>query len=69
MGIYDAIKNTNIITIGQGSDYSDTVTVMQTKTGPPVDLTGYTVKSQLRTVTGGGLLRRSPARCRSPQLV
>ena len=52
MSVYDLIKNTNIITIGQGSDYSDTVTILQAIGGPPVDLTGYTAASQVNTLDG-----------------
>ena len=51
MGDYDKIKETNVITISQGSTYNDTVTVSQSN-GNPVDLTGYTVSSQLRTEDG-----------------
>ena len=46
MGLYNNIKNTNVITISQGSTYSDTVTL----TG--VDLTTATVTSQLRKLDG-----------------
>lgn len=49
MNKYLNIRNENIITIGQGSTYTDTVTVEQSA-GVPVDLTGYSVRSQLRTV-------------------
>lgn len=52
MNIYGAIINTNIITISQGSDYAGTVTVTQTVGGAPLDLTGYAVRSFLRTVDG-----------------
>jgi len=52
MSVYDLIKNTNIITINQGSDYADTVTVTQTAGGAAVDLTGYTVSSKLKTLDG-----------------
>ncbi|MFZ4857931.1 MAG: hypothetical protein ACOYL3_16195 [Desulfuromonadaceae bacterium] len=40
-----------IIPITQGSDYSDTVQINQPD-GAPMDLTGYTVRSQLRRVNG-----------------
>lgn len=43
--------NQAVIPITQGSDYNDTVQVNQAN-GTPVDLTGYTVRSQLRSVTG-----------------
>ena len=52
MGLYDEIKNTNLIKIPQGSDYSDTITVFQAGGLTPVDLTGYTVKSQLKSLAG-----------------
>ena len=49
--IYDLIKNSNVIPICQGSNYRDTVKMTQPD-GTPMDLTGYIVTSQLRTVTG-----------------
>ncbi len=50
MGKYDFIKTLNQITICQGSDYSDTITCNQSGGITPVDLTGYTVSSLLKTV-------------------
>jgi hypothetical protein len=40
-----------IIPITQGSDYQDTVQINQDN-GTPMDLTGYTVRSQLRRANG-----------------
>ena len=40
-----------IIPITQGSDYKDTVQINQ-DSGAPMDLTGYTVRSQLRRANG-----------------
>lgn len=52
MGAYDRLTNKNIITISQGSTFSDMVTVTDTASGAPIDLTGYAARSQLRTITG-----------------
>ncbi|MBU2539162.1 MAG: hypothetical protein KKH22_12070 [Proteobacteria bacterium] len=52
MNIYGPIINSNIITIAQGSTYRGTVTATETVGGAPLDLTGYTVRSQLRKVSG-----------------
>ena len=52
MSVYDLVKNTNLITIAQGSDYADTVTITQTSGGTALDLTGYTVASKLKTLNG-----------------
>lgn len=41
-----------VIPIIQGSDYSDTVQVNQPD-NVPMDLTGFTVRSQLRRINGG----------------
>ena len=51
MSIYDNIKNTNVITLNQGATYSDTVTVKQPE-GTPVNLTGYSVSSRIRALSG-----------------
>lgn len=59
MNVYDDIINDNskTITINQGSDASGVVTVMTPSIADPtvmvaMDLTGYTVRGQLRTLTG-----------------
>lgn len=41
----------NIITVAQGSTYTDTVTLTQSN-GSPLNLTGYTVRSQIRDAAG-----------------
>lgn len=51
MSDYDIIKDTNVIAIPQGSNYSDKVICTQT-TGAAFDLTGYECVSQLRSVGG-----------------
>ncbi|OHD24199.1 MAG: hypothetical protein A2Y38_24930 [Spirochaetes bacterium GWB1_59_5] len=50
--IYSHIYRRNVITIDQGTTYTDEITIEQTEEGAPVDLTGYSVQSQLRDLTG-----------------
>lgn len=51
MNPYSKILAQNIITIMQGSNYTDTVELKQPD-GTPLNLTGYTVRSQLRSLDG-----------------
>jgi hypothetical protein len=52
MSVYDLIKTTNILTVRQGKDNTGTVTLTQTVGGAAVDLTGATVRGQVRTLDG-----------------
>lgn len=57
MGVYDLIKDTNIITIPQGSDVTGTITVKTPSIADPavlvpMDLTGYVIRGKLRSLHG-----------------
>lgn len=49
---FDTIKNSNVLTITQGSDFSATVTMTQTSGGAALNLSGYTITGQVRTLDG-----------------
>lgn len=51
MGIYDSVKNDNLITIQKGSTCNVSVTIKD-EDGVVIDLTGYTTRAQLKTLAG-----------------